>query len=74
MHCEIVDGGCFATVYKFCRTHRCEPDQCPKEGLEGSIGICEGYVPTEYIAFYELVKLYPPGSLVSAWYGLEAPK
>lgn len=27
--CEVVDGGAFVTIYKYCRTHKCEPKECP---------------------------------------------
>ncbi len=37
MHCEIVDGGCFATVYRFCKTHKCDPSQCPKPDYSGEL-------------------------------------
>lgn len=29
--CEVVDGGAFATIYRYCRTHKCEPEACPQE-------------------------------------------
>lgn len=37
--CEIVDGGCFATVYKHCRTHDCDPSECPKHGDTKMVGL-----------------------------------